>query len=203
MNTKLIFLLAGLSLACPKNQKTQEPSKTPLLSFEQDGRYGFRDVRGTVVIPAQYLSVTDFSSNGVAFVADDMGWSCIDTNNKVLLTPYLFDNGPDYVSEELFRYIENKKLGFANPECNIVIKAEYDFVAPFEEGRAAVCNSCVFVSDGDHSTIKGGSWGYLDKTGKLVIPMQYQSAQPFSGGKASVTQNDKTFMIDLAGTPAP
>ena len=204
MRTQLIFLLAGLSLACPKPPKPQEPTKTPLLSFEQDGRYGFRDVRGTVVIPAQYLSVSDFSSDGVAFVADDLGWSCIDTKNKVLLTPYWFDNGPDYVSEDLFRYTEKKKVGFASPDCNVVIKAEYDFAAPFEEGRAAVCNGCAVVPDGDeHSTIKGGKWGYLDKTGKLIIPMQYQSAQPFIDGKATVSQNEKTFTIDLSGVPVP
>jgi hypothetical protein len=199
-----IFLIAGLTIACPKQAKPKEPTKVPLKSFEQDGRYGFRDVRGTVVIPAQYLSVYDFSSNGVAFVADDKGWSCIDTKNKVLLEPFLYDNGPDYVSEELFRYIENKKIGFANPECSVVIKAEYDFAAPFEEGLAPVCNGCSVVSDGDeHSTIKGGTWGYIDKTGKLVIPMQYQDAQPFADGKASVMQNQKTFTIDPTGKPIP
>jgi hypothetical protein len=199
-----LFFVGGGLLGCPK-PPPETAAKIPLRSFEKDGRYGFRDVRGTVVIPAQYLSVSDFSSGGVAFVADDKGWSCIDTKNNVLLTPYLYDNGPDYVSEELFRYTENKKIGFADPLCKIVIQAEYDFAAPFEEGMSVVCNGCSFdkSKDPEHPELKGGTWGYIDKTGKLAIPMQYQSAMPFENGKATVTQNGAKVTIDKTGAIVP
>lgn len=42
-------------------------------------------------------------------------------------------------------------------------------------------------------------WGYIDKTGKLVKPVEYDSAGKFFGGLAEVTVGDKRGYIDHAG----
>ena len=49
---------------------------------------------------------------------------------------------------------------------------QYDDLSLFSEGYAAVC--------------KNGKWGYIDKTGREVIPCQYDWANPFHEGLASV-----------------
>ncbi len=49
---------------------------------------------------------------------------------------------------------------------------KYDQLSLFSEGYAAVC--------------KNGKWGYIDKTGREVIPCQYDWANPFHEGLASV-----------------
>ena len=41
--------------------------------------------------------------------------------------------------------------------------------------------------------------GFIDKTGKVVIPIQYDDALNFSDGLAGVKQNDKWGFVDKAG----
>ena len=47
----------------------------------------------------------------MAIVLDSKeGWTGISKNGSIILRPYIYDNGPDYVEEGLFRYTEGKKL---------------------------------------------------------------------------------------------
>ncbi|MFT4094143.1 MAG: WG repeat-containing protein [Niabella sp.] len=49
---------------------------------------------------------------------------------------HIYDNGPDYLEEGLFRFVENGKIGFANPDGLKIIDAKYDFATPFSNGIA-------------------------------------------------------------------
>lgn len=42
-------------------------------------------------------------------------------------------------------------------------------------------------------------WGYIDREGELVIPFQFESADPFSEGLASVTKEGRQGAIDRTG----
>ena len=42
-------------------------------------------------------------------------------------------------------------------------------------------------------------WGYIDTTGKLVIPCQWENASDFRNGIASVWKRGKCFHIDKTG----
>ena len=42
-------------------------------------------------------------------------------------------------------------------------------------------------------------WGYIDNSGKLVIALQFDSAEEFHDGLARVTQNGRTVFIDVSG----
>lgn len=57
------------------------------------------------------------------------------------------------------------------------IISNYEELREFKNGLAAVQN-------------ENGLWGYIDKTGKEVIPCQYKEAQDFSEGLAAVTNKD-------------
>jgi len=46
---------------------------------------------------------------------------------------------------------------------------------------------------------KNGKWGFIDKTGKEVIPCTYDYAESFSDGLAKVTINGKANFIDKTG----
>lgn len=49
---------------------------------------------------------------------------------------------------------------------------------------------------------KGGKWGYMDMTGKEIIPAQYETASDFQNGVAQVTLNGKASILvnPLTGT---
>ena len=42
-------------------------------------------------------------------------------------------------------------------------------------------------------------WGFIDKTGKTIIPFEYEQAISFQNGKARVKKNGKWFWIDKTG----
>ena len=49
------------------------------------------------------------------------------------------------------------------------------------------------------SVCKDNKWGFIDKSGREVIPTIYDDVEDFIDGKAKVTQNGETFYIDIAG----
>ncbi len=110
-----------------------------------------------------------FNKSGVAHILTQDGWVAINRKKKVLYKPFIYDNGPDYVQEGLLRFVEIGKMGFVNEAGKKVIKAQFDFVFPFENGRARFCNGCKTIKMDEHSMIdeKTGSWGEVDKKGKI------------------------------------
>jgi hypothetical protein len=50
-----------------------------------------------------------------------------------------------------------------------------------------------------HAEQEFGPWGYMDKSGRIVIPLQYDWAEPFSEGRAAVIRNGKYGFIDASG----
>ena len=46
---------------------------------------------------------------------------------------------------------------------------------------------------------KGNEWGFIDYSGKTVIPFKYQEVLAFEADKALVKENNKWGMIDEQG----
>src|ERR1043165_6649934 len=56
----------------------------------------------------------------------------------------------------------------------------------------------VMSCSGERSTTNG-SWGYIDRAGKLIIPAQFVEARGFSDGLAAVKVESSWGYIDRAG----
>ena len=96
--------------------------------------------------------------------------------------------------DEIFDDVSNRRDEFykvkLNEKCNLLHKESntllcrrwYDNIYVFEEGLAGVKLN--------------GKWGFIDKTGKEVIPCKYHFACAFSGGLAKVRLNGKWGFID-------
>ncbi|MCK0527639.1 WG repeat-containing protein [Anaerobiospirillum sp. NML120449] len=55
------------------------------------------------------------------------------------VSPFIFDNGPDYLSEGMYRVVdEHGRMGFANARHQVVIAPQFSFALPFEHGQAKV-----------------------------------------------------------------
>ncbi|WP_246050530.1 WG repeat-containing protein [Leptospira langatensis] len=186
-----ILFLSLILGACSKSQ--------PLVSFQENDLYGYKDKHGKTKIAAQYVQAYDFNENGVGFAFGKEGWVCIDPQNNVLLHPFPFDNGPDDFIEGLARFVEGKKFGFFDPSCKKVIPASYDFAYPVQQGFAIVCNGCSLVKEEEHSRIQGGKYGLIDRTGKVVLPVEYDSISDVDPNTSSVEviQGDSKKAIRL------
>lgn len=55
------------------------------------------------------------------------------------------------------------------------------------------------INEGLARVEKSGKYGFIDKTGKVIIPLNYDYADNFSGGLAKVGQNGKWGFINKTG----
>ncbi len=209
--TKFLTLLTLISIfcSCEKNLTT---TKTPvLIAYEDTSKsegWGFKDTSGQIVIPPQYSAVFEDSFiNDIAFVVKksedkqdtENGIIAIDKQNKFILKPFIFDNGPDYLQEGLFRFTENGKMGFADVNGKKVIKAKYTFAEAFQEGFAAFCEGCKKENMGEHWRMVGGKWGFIDKNGKEILSADYEEVSNFKDGVAEVTKKGQKMRINPKG----
>ena len=163
--------------------------------FEKNEKWGYKNSQGQVVIKPVYHLAGRFNQYGLAAVVDDSGWLYITMNGEPRLRPYIVDNGPDYFSEGLARFVNDHKIGFMDESGTVVISAKFDFAMPFSEGLAAFCVGCKQVSDNEYHRVSGGLWGYIDKTGKIIVNPDYESAGSFKNGQAKVLKGEKQSLI--------
>jgi hypothetical protein len=148
-----------------------------LLKYDDDDClcFGYKNEKGEIVIPAKYFAAED-TLHTTAFVYEDKDWKLIDRNENTLLFPFIYDNGPDYIVEGVFRFVENEKMGFATHEGKIVIPARFDFVMPFENGIAEyhIGGYREYLPDGEHWYWTGSKeTGYINCAGERVsFPQQ-------------------------------
>ena len=125
--------------------------------------YGFLDCDGEIAVAAKYRSAWKFTDGGIAAVLDRNGWHYISRTGDFVIRPMMYDNGPDYFSEGLARYVESGKYGFFDIAGRVVIEAQYDFAFPFGEGRAKVGEDCRFVPNGEHTAVECERWTFVEK----------------------------------------
>jgi len=150
MSTIIPMLATALSLCEPFFEKETE-------------LYGFLDCDGGVAIPAKYHIAYDFTDGGIAAVLDKNGWYYISRTGDFVIRPKIFDNGPDYFSNGLARYIEDDKYGFFDTSGRVVIEAQFEFAFPFEDGKAKIGEDCQFVSHGEHTVVECETWSSVER----------------------------------------
>lgn len=129
---QILTILFLTNLAFAQNSKDYLISFTDTTSGQE--LIGYKDRFGKIVINAQYTHVYPDTFNSMAIVLKNKVWIGIDKKEETILKPFIYDNGPDYIEEGLFRFVENNKIGFSDIEGRKIIKAKYDFAAPYENG---------------------------------------------------------------------
>ena len=174
------------------------------LAAVTDGdRGGFIDHTGKILFEVP-LDVTLGFHEGIVGVLLRGGVTYFDRTGKKVPSPAI-DYGPSYhsMSEGLAAIATGGKSGFIDQTGKLLIEAKFEDAGAFSEGLAPVKIKgevvwCPRDADGNRS----GStmlWGYIDKTGKLVIPAQFESAAPFSEGLAAIHNCDQAYFIDKSG----
>lgn len=140
---------------------------------EYGNSFAFLNKKGdTIIQKGEFDNCFSTIFTTFAYVADerfkDQGMVAINRNKEVIFEAYIFDNGPDYIVEGLFRIRRNGKTGFADPNGKVVIPAIYSCAYPFENGKAKVALNCDEISDGEHSSWESDEWFYIDKQGRKI-----------------------------------
>lgn len=133
--------------------------------------------RGDTIIPyGKYRFCQTDTIRNIGFVYENESNAkivCINVKGRKLFNVFKYDNGADYVREGLFRITDDKGLiGFADTLGNIIIKPQFKFAFPFENGKAKVTFSGeskeVPDSNGEKHYWDSSQWFYINKNGKII-----------------------------------
>lgn len=170
---------------------------------ETEGGYlfGYKDKKGKVVLEPVYSLVYTDEFDKIAFVVNEehklVG---INKKGETVIVPFIFDNGPDYIEEGLFRFVENEKMGFADKDGKIVIPAVYDFVSAFNGGIAwySIGGHREYIPPQDeHWVWSGGEeTGYINKKMQKFKEAEElidnkRTAVTFDGNLVTLNKNGK------------
>lgn len=187
-----LLLAATLASACesvtliwmPHSQRAD-----PLFAFFRNGRTGYIDARGHIVIrptldgfhneaPHFYEGLAGLGPNGYPLLTRK--------DKKILFAGY--KNVWDF-SEGLAAAIPDGEShwGYIDPSGRFVIPPRFPsypqgLVSDFSEGRAAIEVE--------------GKLGYIDRTGNYVIPPRFAAGTPFESGLARVVLDGPCYYLD-------
>ena len=160
-------------------------------------KWGYIDNKGKNVLKYQF-TYADIFSEGLALISysdmagDVIYYKYIDKTGNMIIavkggTPSVYANFSDGAA--LMIDAESKYF-FINKTGSPISADRYEFAEQFSDGLASVCNE--------------GKCGYIDNTGKVVIPLNYVAASPFFNGFATITilseaGNEISQIIDKTG----
>ncbi|MBK7709080.1 MAG: WG repeat-containing protein [Acidobacteria bacterium] len=181
---KVLISILALTIAGTAFGQTKDKAM-PLFWIREEGKYGYIDKTGKIVIAPQFENTMGFNE-GLAATKLGGKYGYIDTKGKWVIKPqfeftYMFSDGLAMVRL-------GKQYGWIDRSGRIAIPAQaFDEVATgFREGRLAVKMN--------------GKWGYIDKTGRLVVDAKFDEAKEFNGGVAQVvTDGHRHHWIDVNG----
>lgn len=176
-----------------------------LYKFKQDDFYGLMDAKGNIIVQNKYHSIGSFEENlAVTYIkigVDEYGknlylYGCIDIHGNEILTPDYEYMGKR--SEGKIVIMKNNVWGLFDIrtlQLKLILNIEY--LGIYKDGV------CRFNMGGTFDKISlkttGGTWGYMDCNGNVIIAAQYDGAMKFSEGIAAVKRDDKWGFINKEG----
>ena len=130
--------------------------------------------RGDTIVPyGKYKFCQTDTIRHIGFVYEnkqDARIVCIDNQGKELFYVFKCDNGPDHIREGLFRIMDDNGLvGFSDSLGNVVIKPQFKFATPFENGKAQTTTSGKAHDDGEHSFWASDEWELVGHNGTKMM----------------------------------
>jgi WG containing repeat len=201
------FMDANCQMVIPAQYTEAFDFTEGLAAVKIGQKWGYIDQAGVVVIPAQFAGAFHFS-DGLASVRLNENsplWGFIDKAGKVVIQPQF--GMPLWFSEGLVEgYGEKNKilnvpLGYVNKSGKYTIDLdepgmEIEFLTDFSEGLAGVS---MRPKHADGSVGKS-TWGYIDYSGKWIIPHSLAGAGAFRKGLAPAAEQGMTWgYIDKTG----
>ena len=188
----------------------------------KNGRFGYTDLDGNIVIPLQYANAGNFSEGlaTVMVILDSIHAACtfIDTMGRQLTEP-IYDNLQAFsCGHALVR--RNGQWGVIDHSGREVVPTRFEsrttffadtlFFAGTTEGMALYDKSLKPLTKAVYTWVgamqygripvqRDGKYGFLDRYGKEVIPCTYDETGIFILARSLVRNGDRYGIIDTAG----
>lgn len=182
-----------------KNNEIKIPLKySDITSFKNGfaavraaGHWGLINSDGKEIVPLNY-TYFDLPKEGLigACITSNGSDKCgfIDTKNKVMI-PFKYSSAQGFVNGLAHVIDENKTPFFINKQGEKVLDVKgYEFVGDFSDGLATAC-------------LAFDKFGFIDKKGKVIVPIKYEAVSDFKNGIAAVLVSgiEKWGFIDNTG----
>lgn len=194
-----------------------------LLAFKDNGKYGYMDLTGKVIIPALYDNINPFTG-GLGGVRLNGYWGFVDKTNKMIIAPQfdsigIFNNGLCNVSKDgVEYYIDTKgKKAFEKDFLNADSFISNVAVVETEKGYSLINTSGAIITETFFDNIfiddiktwletgliiaeLGDKKGYISGiTGETIIFPTYNQVSVFNEGVCTVINGDKYGAMDATG----
>lgn len=179
------FAVSILFIFCVACSNTNQVD-LKLIPVKSGEKWGYINKKGEYIINPQFQNA-DFFHYGLAKVVSSDGKIGYIKEDGKYAIPAKFKSGTNF-SEGLAFVVSDGSY----PVCidksggTIFSLKQAKYAVSFSEGLAIIVNT-------------EGKFGFVDKTGKMIINPQFESANSFSEGLAVIKQNDKYGFIDKTG----
>jgi hypothetical protein len=147
------------------------------------GKCGYINLDGKLVIPAQFSHASDFV-DGLAAVKQGNHWGFINLEGTIAIAPQ-FDRVSDFRDGLAIAQV-NGKQGFIDRSGKWAIEPRFSSVGHFQEGLAVARSQ--------------GKYGYIDSRGQFVISPQFDDAGFFNDGMARIDAGGaRVYFINRQG----
>ena len=211
--------LTGVPLPAFARGITRQIEGTDLLEVCLNGKYGFINHSGSLVIKPRFEATWGFTE-GLACVKRDGKFGFIDQSGEFVIFPR-FSYAGDFRDGRAAVNIDGG-WGFIDKSSKVVIPPISETGVGFHEGLAAVKSDGKYgfidtlgnvviplkydkasrFSEGLAEVREGKYYGYINVTGDYVISPEFDAASPFSEGLADVVCSRSRYFIDRAGSQA-
>lgn len=192
-----------------------------IIAVKKTSGWGCIDMEGKTVVPFIYKSLGPVTHNWISFFENGQ-WGWLDKNGRMVIEPQ-FDQVGKWNQEYWWGRIADSYTLFSflgDVICDqrwqrIVTPNKYMAVVKTQIGwkyinhdfstRLQLSNGYEWAdhfSEGLAPVKRNGLWGFIDQTGKEVIPPRYSRVNSFSEGLAAVRESGLWGFIDFEGNTA-
>ena len=160
-----------------------QPFSEGFAGFVLEGKWGFINRKGMVVVDAKYDTVSPFSE-GMAVVGKGDKFGVIDQNGKLII-PFDYDAIHSFSEGKAVVKTGRKKF-FIDQKGKTYVFGLFEDLMDFHESRAA------FMT-------RNGKWGFIDHKGNKIVTEMYDFVWNFREQRALVKRGDLYGYIDIDG----
>jgi len=227
-STRVAVAIVALVVTLSAAASTGSDGESPLFRIRRDGKWGYIDRSGKVVIAPRFDGAEPFSE-GLAAVRSGETMGYVDETGKMALVPAYVPAGRGVhrpFSNGLAVVRKGALHGYIDRSGALVIPARFDWADDFSEGFGSTCDrrECAYINRSGASVLKpglmggnrfhGGVAGVVAGMGMVRgrvilfslpdgrLPGEYQAVGNFSDGRMAVELEGAWGYVDGRGVPA-
>jgi len=177
-----LFCLTWIGFA-----ESPAPAALPgaLFPIQQNGKWGFIDAKGRVVVEPKFDQALAFSS-GMGAIRVGKQWGYVDGSGSVRISPRLNDAiALPFCGAGAIVYDPQQRLTFIDTKGNLIPTKAWESYSGCREGVMGVREK--------------RKWGFMSTDGKMLIEPQFEDASLFGEALVGVKMKDKWGFVDRGG----